>query len=578
MPRKTRRTVALAAPGLPAVPPLPEPRSEVVALDAIDFSPFNKRAFVPDDPADLDLLSNLRATGRIIEPIVLRPEGDRYRLIAGERRVRFGREAGIREAQAVIFEVDETTANLMTFTENHYRKDLHYLEEAASVADLLASGCSQEMIAAQIGKPVKWVALRARLGNLSERWRELAVDPDSLVRFWSASHLEVVALLSPAAQDELLASYRYLPEEVPTISDLRGIVSEHTLKLAGSPWALDDETLCPKAGACSTCPHRSSAHPTLFDDFETPSSDPTDRCLDPTCWKAKHAALLARQEAELRQAHPNLVRLTTLGDTKDAIPAWSARTAKKNQAGAVPALVVDGPDRGKLRWVELSEPPAPAPKSSPLAPALSGPVPLPPGQRAKSSLEAREAVLDRRRKLLATETMATAIAQSDEIPPLETVLALAFVFGTQQTLSTGFYCSDTLLLDLFPDLNQRTRELPLWHLAQEIAASGSALADLTPRLWHRIRPVLLNRLANNGSPDDTLRAYAEASTLAKLAGVDAQEHLTQAAASLPDPASWAAERAATARAAAAGASLTLEPSQGVPDLATADASDEATAA
>jgi ParB/RepB/Spo0J family partition protein len=526
---------------------LPKPRRETVALDAIDFSPFNKRVFREDDPEDQELAENIRALGQILEPLLLRPDGDRFRLIAGERRVRCGRKAGIIQADAMIYEVDEATANLLTFVENFHRRDLHCLEEAAAVDGLLASGCSQEMIAAQIGKPVKWVALRARLTNLSTGWRELAFNPDPtrVVRLWSPSHLEVIALLSQQAQEELLSSHGYLVETEPTLSQLRRLVAEKTLQLSGAPWRLDDETLCPEAGACSSCPLRSSVHPTLFDDLDQDrpaAKNPKDRCLNPGCWKTKLAAHLARREADLRGKHPELVLLTTTSARQPGVlQAWSTRPAKKGQPGAVPALVLDGSDQGKMRWVFLPEHPKPAASVAAAASPRPAVAPLP-GQRAKTPLCDRKAAKDRQRKLLATQTIAQAIAETGTTPPLPTVLALACVFGTEQTLSSGFQTHDQSL--------EQDTPLPLWRLAEDLGSADITLEELGLRLWRRVFPVLLKRTTNIGTPEDVLRAYDEATKVAALVGIDSAQHLKEATLALPDPRSWAEEEAALARAAA----------------------------
>jgi hypothetical protein len=144
-----------------------------------------------------------------------------------------------------------------------------------------------------------------------------------------------------------------------------------------------------------------------------------------------------------------------------------------------------------------------------------------------------------------------AVKEATQIPPIETVLALTYVFGTQQTLGSGAYCSDGLLQDRIPDLNRRTEELPLWKLVEDLSGSAAPLGDLHPGLWQRVLPVLLARTSlDSGRPDDTLRAYREACRLASLVGVDSEEHMAAAIATLPDPASWTAERAAMDRAAA----------------------------
>jgi hypothetical protein len=242
--------------------------------------------------------------------------------------------------------------------------------------------------------------------------------------------------------------------------------------------------------------------------------------------------------------HPSSTRAN-----RGALHSWSVRPAKKKEPGAVLALVLDGSDRGKTRWVH---PPELAPAAAPAATEPAAPVP---GQRAKTSLAVRRDRLDRRRKLVATTAIAAAVADSEQTPPLATVLALAFVFGTEQNLSSGTWSWDGSL----SDFDKPTTPLPLWTLADELG--GTAPEDLGPRLWRRVCPVLLKRTANIGTPEDILRAYDEACNLAALVGVDSAQHLLEATASLADPKSWAEEEAAIAR----GAVEDRPEPQGAPD-------------
>src|SRR5207244_4418512 len=81
-----RRTTTETPTAAPLCASLPEPQQAVVPLSLFDFSVFNNRVFHEDDPQDLAMIENLRSLGRILEPVLARPEGDRFRLIAGERR------------------------------------------------------------------------------------------------------------------------------------------------------------------------------------------------------------------------------------------------------------------------------------------------------------------------------------------------------------------------------------------------------------------------------------------------------------------------------------------------------------
>jgi hypothetical protein len=179
------------------------------------------------------------------------------------------------------------------------------------------------------------------------------------------------------------------------------------------------------------------------------------------------------------------------------------------------------------------------------------PPPLP-GQRAKTPLAERRAAKDRQRKQRATQTLAAAVAEATEVPPLLTILGLASVFGTQQTNSTGWQIYDPWLLETWPD-GLEVSPLALWKLAEDRAAAPATAEDLGAHLWRRVLPVLLKRTDTMGTPDDVLRAWDEASRLGTMVGIDCSQHLAQATADLPDPQSWTAEAAAMARAAAQAA-------------------------
>lgn len=170
-----------------------------------------------------------------------------------------------------------------------------------------------------------------------------------------------------------------------------------------------------------------------------------------------------------------------------------------------------------------------------------------PGQRAKTPLAVRRAALDRRRKLLATETIAAAAVESEQVPSLAAVLALTYVFGTEHTLSSGS-SRDFSEAGLSSPDGTSAGPPALWSLAMDLARSENHLQDLGVRLWRRVRPVLLRRTANIGTPEDILRAYDEACQLADLIGIDSTQHLSDATAALPDPRSWSEEEAAMVRA------------------------------
>jgi ParB family transcriptional regulator, chromosome partitioning protein len=106
-----------------------------VALDLIDFNPNQPRRYF-DEEAHQSLSASVRKRG-VLQPVILRPIGDRYLVIAGERRTRAAREAGLTEIAAVVMDVNETEAYEIATLENLAREDLNPLEETEAVLNLL---------------------------------------------------------------------------------------------------------------------------------------------------------------------------------------------------------------------------------------------------------------------------------------------------------------------------------------------------------------------------------------------------------------------------------------------------------
>jgi len=129
-----------------------------------------------------------------------------------------------------------------------------------------------------------------------------------------------------------------------------------------------------------------------------------------------------------------------------------------------------------------------------------------------------------------------ACAAAEALPDLPTLLSLAIVFGTHHRNECGWYSHD-------PEFPLSSPEDPAapWTHAQELA--GAPGERLAAELWRQIKPVLLRRLVTSDNPEDIPRAYAEASRLAALLGLEAGTFLEQATRELPDPKCWQAEEA-----------------------------------
>ena len=119
-----------------------------------------------DDQALEELSRSIRSYG-ILNPLTVRCRGGKYELVAGERRLRAARLAGLTEVPCILVDVNMEDASLIALVENLQRKDLDFIEEAVGLSRLIRMfGLSQEEAARRIGKSQSAVANKLRLLKL----------------------------------------------------------------------------------------------------------------------------------------------------------------------------------------------------------------------------------------------------------------------------------------------------------------------------------------------------------------------------------------------------------------------------
>ena len=154
-----------------AVAPARDNRTLQIDIDLIEPSPFQPRTRFREEALE-ELSRSIQASG-IIQPLVLRPIGDRYQLIAGERRWRAAQLAGLTKVSAVIREVSDELALEMTLVENIQREDLNAIEAAHAFDRLMTEfGLTQEMVAERTGKDRASVTNAIRLLKLESTIQE----------------------------------------------------------------------------------------------------------------------------------------------------------------------------------------------------------------------------------------------------------------------------------------------------------------------------------------------------------------------------------------------------------------------
>ena len=115
----------------------------------------------------LEELRDSIAQHGVLQPLTVRQKGDRFELIAGERRLRAARMAGLGEVPCIIMDVDMESSGVIALIENIQRRDLDFIEEAEGIWQLIRLfGLSQEQIARRLGKSQSAVANKLRLLRL----------------------------------------------------------------------------------------------------------------------------------------------------------------------------------------------------------------------------------------------------------------------------------------------------------------------------------------------------------------------------------------------------------------------------
>jgi ParB family transcriptional regulator, chromosome partitioning protein len=161
-----------AAPAPALVPPASSPGRSVsgpqeIDIDLIDPSPYQPRTRFREEALD-ELARSIRASG-IIQPLVVRPIGNRFQLIAGERRWRASQRAGLSKVSAIVRQVPDELALEMTLVENIQREDLNAIEQARAFDRLMHEfHLTQESVAERTGKDRTTVANAVRLLKLEE--------------------------------------------------------------------------------------------------------------------------------------------------------------------------------------------------------------------------------------------------------------------------------------------------------------------------------------------------------------------------------------------------------------------------
>ncbi len=173
---------------------------EIFDIDLNDIMPnrFQPREIFEDEALD-ELSESIKKHG-VIQPIIVRKIGDKYEIIAGERRYRASQKAGKKTIPALVRDIDDKEAAKIALLENLQRKDLTPIEEAKTYQTILKiDNITQEELAQNLGKSQSTVANKLRLLNLAEE-----VQTALLNNKISERHARSLLNLPTSKQPELL--------------------------------------------------------------------------------------------------------------------------------------------------------------------------------------------------------------------------------------------------------------------------------------------------------------------------------------------------------------------------------------
>lgn len=298
-----------------------------LALDALAPSRTNRP--VVENEALLEMAATIKLYG-VLQPILARKlPAERlqdtfedaatrhatHEIIAGERRWRAARIAGLRNIPVLIVDADAPHALVMQLVENLHRDDLTPLDEAMGILRLIEEHNYTREQAAE--------AIRKSRTHVFEALRLPGLCPDALLALRQGTLKRSVALL--VAQRPTPALQQEFTRKVLTGGPDNGPLSyraaldlarrSYMTDLAQAPFALDDAALLAKAGACTQCPKRTGAAPELWD------KQGTDVCTDTACFADKKEAHYARITLQAKERGRKVI---TGAEARELMPTEGA--------------------------------------------------------------------------------------------------------------------------------------------------------------------------------------------------------------------------------------------------------------
>lgn len=189
-----------------------------VPLEDIEMSPYQPRREF-DDLELREMAQSIKEFG-LIQPVIVRKVKGKYQLVAGERRLRACKIAGVKEIKAVEMDVSDAQAAAVSLIENIQRRNLNYLEEAEAYARMIGEfGMTQEEVANLVGRSQPAVANKLRLFKLDDEVRS-RIDTDII------TERHARALLRLDSADKQIEVLNAIYEKQLTVKETEKLIDE----------------------------------------------------------------------------------------------------------------------------------------------------------------------------------------------------------------------------------------------------------------------------------------------------------------------------------------------------------------
>lgn len=279
--------------------------AHIIYLSKVKPSNFNPRKTFRD--ADLTELAESIRTQGVLQPIMVRPRGNEYEIIYGERRYRAALLAGLEIIPALVRDLTDETAMEYALTENIQRQDVSPIEEATAYKSLIENNRYDiPTLMNKFGKSESYIRSRMRLNSLIQPFADLLLTDDI-----SLSVALELCKYSNEVQDEIFADHFQNPHSYNNWSNKS---AKEVISFIGRNYSTDLNKYYFDKSECYDCQYNTEKH-NLFAE-----GNGCGNCLNTACLKAKNTAYIVERAKEFVEKNPELaLSVTNMNACKDAV-------------------------------------------------------------------------------------------------------------------------------------------------------------------------------------------------------------------------------------------------------------------